>query len=174
MTINTQNTSLEEALSFSEADLQVNASGVMSDSQREALCAYLNRFKLSIGAGLFALPMIFVLIALFGRLTGSFDGQIFLYFGIASGLVALYGLYMAFKQLSVIDADINEGRAEIAEGYVELKTTTGGRTRTVYHLHIGAVPFVVSKAMFEAFHDGERYRVYYTPRAKRLLSAERV
>lgn len=52
------------------------------------------------------------------------------------------------------------GAIRVAEGAVEL-TTGRTRTATLYGVKLGQKQFFVSKAQYEAFQQGQTYRLYY-------------
>jgi hypothetical protein len=67
--------------------------------------------------------------------------------------------------------DLNANTVLLAKG-VGNRSYTGGRNPTFYY-HIGeAQRLSVSSAAYFAFIEGKHYKIYYTPRAKRIVNIE--
>jgi hypothetical protein len=162
---------LMSALSFTERDLRSNQEGELSDSQVERLrrerSAYLGRsaivLSISPVAGIYA-------VAEAGRLLHS-AVPLLLLVALALGCYALY----VWLRLRRLDGDLRSGYAAYVEGAARRSTShdpTRGQHR--YTLTVGDLRFEVSKRVYDAFEDDQRYRVYYTPNTQTLLSAERM
>lgn len=82
------------------------------------------------------------------------------------------GLYLLLTSLQ----DVFSRRVDSWEGIglrtYRQDTDTDGSTRTNYYYVIGGKEFKVSKKAYEAFENGRRYRVYFTPRRKRMVNLE--
>jgi hypothetical protein len=162
---------LMTGLTFTERDLRSNREGELSDSQHERLRrergAYLSRSALVLSispvAGIYA-------IAEAGRLLHT-PVPLLLLVALALGGYALY----VWLRLRRLGGDLRSGYAASVEGVAQRSTAhdpTRGQHR--YTLTIGDTRFEVSKRVYDAFEDDQRYRVYYTPNTRTLLSAERV
>jgi hypothetical protein len=67
--------------------------------------------------------------------------------------------------------DLLEGRVALLEGYVEAVEDSDGEGVT-YHYVLGRQRFMVSGTAYKALAAGVRYRLYYLPHSKRLVSIE--
>lgn len=54
----------------------------------------------------------------------------------------------------------------------KLERDTDGSTRELYYYLVGGREFKVSEDAYQAFENGRRYRVYFTPRRKRMVNIE--
>jgi hypothetical protein len=164
----TTENNLMAVLGYGADDLAENRAGRLSAAQRERLSRSARR-ALLIGV------LIVVAIGLAAAL--------FIYLGSVNGSVILNIVGLA---LTVINAVIvvviaqNRGRtgADLRAGTVT--ALTGRLTRTVrvqnrlvtYVLKVNDEEVQVSRALFAAFSDGGRYRLYRTPASKTLVGAE--
>ena len=76
------------------------------------------------------------------------------------------------RSISVI-SDIWGGKVEYADGHVT-RHIRRARNSRYYIYQLGDMKFNVSKAAYNALIEGREYRVYFTPRAKRLVAIEPV
>lgn len=67
--------------------------------------------------------------------------------------------------------DIWNGKIEYMDGQVT-RQVRRGRNARYYIYQLGDIKFNVSKAAYNALIEGREYRVYFTPRAKRLVAIE--
>ncbi|HLV99304.1 MAG TPA: hypothetical protein VKT82_11580 [Ktedonobacterales bacterium] len=82
----------------------------------------------------------------------------------------LFGLLLATYHRWL---DLLEGRAAMLEGFVQATEHSSDDSST-YSYELGKERFTVSSAAYRALIAGERYRLYYLPHSKRLLSIEPV
>lgn len=190
---------LENALYFTQRDLETNAQGEITDFQAGRLR---NRVVMRVGA--FGLVAVFIFVVLglvpvFTMVTGgsgqgfgmsTFSGPVSSFTGLLMPLLSLVAIaavgVMVWRSMGLV-RDLRERRAESVEGRVQLDLhrsyngsmhhvggnhyrMSGGRDQ--YYVYIGGMRFEVSKAGFLAFKNDDPYIVYYAPHSKMLLSAE--
>lgn len=163
------NNILAAAHRFQIEDLEVNRNGGISSGQRNALV------RQALGSGGSAvLGVIFIGAVLWpyllqGRLPQDITSLLFP-LAMALGLLIPGGLAI-YRGLG----DVLSGTVEVAEG-TAMKSTerrSGGRSsRTVYQYNINDTKFQVPQSAYLALIDGLRYRAFYAPRSRKLLSME--
>jgi hypothetical protein len=152
---------LAEAHHFTLADLELNRQGRLSAREAKRLSA---------------LPWVFIAFALvFWSCAGlvaftTFSGRSL---GIGVAVTLALGVVPAFAVLRALwhGADIREKRVVSVEGVVEGRTESSGDTMAYYYLVVDK-KFQVSGGAYPALISGLRYRIFYTPRSKRLVSIE--
>ncbi len=160
--------SLDSALDFNAADLDANRAGQLSPRQIERL-RKTRRRNLSIGAAL--------VLALIVVSSG------FLYFGAAqkSLILSLVGIGVTLCNAALLgvsvraalrlSSDIDKRAVQTLAGPIKHTIRVTGRVAT-YIIHSSGQEIVVSKPTFFALKENAAYRLYRTPEASVLLSAE--
>jgi hypothetical protein len=90
--------------------------------------------------------------------------------GFLIGGLILFGLLVATYQRWL---DLLEGRAAMLEGFVQA-TEHSSEDSNTYYYELDKERFTVTSAAYRALIPGERYRLYYLPHSKKLLSIEPV
>lgn len=153
---------LRRALNFTDADLEANCKGRITERQRRS--NYIYRRPEIIRSG--AIGGLFLALGLFcGLLKGNSVFSLF-------GLLAIPSLVSAFAQWRQMKLDLQGGRVHSASGPVRLNVRPAGRHWVNYYVRVKTLEFQVDKRTFLAFRQGQRYVIYYTPRAKLILSAK--
>jgi hypothetical protein len=150
---------LMDALDFDENDLLANRNGQLGESQYDDLHSQRIQF-LAASVAVFLLIVFFMIFVLvFGNT--FMPGLVMLIIGGAFAMVAyLYSHKLKF------DRDI-QGVVELLEGVVELDII-----QETCALDIDDCRFYVSSKVFLAFKNGDPYRIYFTCRTRKILSAE--
>ena len=87
------------------------------------------------------------------------------------GAIGLFGpLIIAWSALKIL-LDLLGGRVVMVEGQVYRTYSSSGKS-TTYYYQVGGKKFSVSLRAYHALVSGPTYRVYYTPRAERLVALE--
>lgn len=160
---------LMQALKFTEADLQANREGRLSEAQVERLKT---KEITDANVALAALVLMVVVIPLVcgcsliaALVSGSTFGEdpqeilALCFLGTVAAILIMSGAVGSDDYLR----DINEPRVKVIEGPVSLR---GG------FVHISGLRLLPTGYAFDAFEKGVHYRIYYTPHSKILLSAE--
>ncbi len=88
---------------------------------------------------------------------------------VGAGVGGIYLLITSLQDLFSRSVESWEGRG--LRTYRQ-NTDTDSSTRTKYYYVIGGKEFRVNKKAYEAFENGRMYRVYFTPRRKRMVNLE--
>lgn len=164
------------SLGFTPEDLAANRDGALTDSQRERL-HHLQRLEFTSSALLAPIfilfPVAVVIALLYFLLRPTYDGLEWMWVILLVGVVFNIARFMpaGLRRWRAVQADIDAGSAAAAEGRTAIKVVPVKRAKA-YLLRVGKVEFPVPESMAAAFQEGERIRVYYTPDALILLSAE--
>lgn len=146
---------------FSMEDLQTNRDGSLSGGQEVRLFG-----RLSFWIVLLAAFILISYIALQKQVVGE---NMFLYL-----MIILLGLFVflriGWRSISLV-WDIWDGKVEHMDGQVTRHIRRGRNTR-YYFYQLDDVKFIVPKSAYNALIEGKEYRVYFTPRAKRLVAIE--
>jgi hypothetical protein len=157
---------LMRAMGFTEADLDANARGVVTEDQRRRLIhGVLRQFMLTITGIIFIGSFTFV-IAFFraGMIVPPGTTLVSQYAALAVLFFALLtALLLVFLRRSL------RKPVESVEGLVELRKNRIGWPR--HAVCIGELEFTVSEETFDMFEDSMPYRVYYL-QPSIILSAE--
>ena len=149
-------------LDFTFEDLEANREGHFTDNQRAHLRFALLREVVVYGL-LALLPLAGVVVLLSGAPEHPPSGLLLAILMILFGLLSVY----IARQFYATRADL-AGTVKVAVGEAGLHNLGRGG----FSLSIGQQNFPISKSLCAAFTEGKFYRVYYTPRLKRILSAE--
>jgi hypothetical protein len=171
-----------EALDFSQADLQANREGYLTERQQRLLGSVRRARGCGSRAAFIAILVSALSVGfaplLFGGSESAGGEQTIrqvLPYTLAVAVVAVLIMLAALLFGYARSRDIRDGRMSIAEGHAHLTTRYLMRLRlTAYYVQIGGVRFQLGEDESAAFTEGEFYRVYYVkdPPAHVLLSAE--
>ena len=159
---------LMREIPFSEADLESNRSGHMSDIQAARLRHA--RFR-AVFTG-FAVILLVALVATTLLFLAMRNGSIILNL-IAVGLIVINAVMMGMfaRYWLRLSADLRDGEVEIIEGELERVIRPYGRVNN-YIIRIDGVQFSVTRQLFMQFRHESPYRIYRAPYSNALLSAE--
>ncbi len=157
-----------KALDFSEADLEANRRGLISDAQRQ---------RLQRQQSLFSALVVFiggsaVIIAVVGIVVGQRTVPLFTVAMVIFAVIefaVLYALLNRYRQQFA--ADIEQGRVERYQGEVRrmsYRKRRGGLTA----IYIGEYQFYADRLTWRTLTGGQRVYAYVTPASKILLSFE--
>lgn len=68
--------------------------------------------------------------------------------------------------------DLLGGRVAMVEGFVQREEHSSGDDGSTYYYNVGGEQFMVNGVAYQALVPGERYRLYYLPHSKKLVSIE--
>ena len=181
--------SLMEAVKFTDADLEANRNGTVTEAQRAKLGKTLGmtRGATILGFGLFIIVIVAIGVYFF---VFSDSGKALLQSNsddtpvgpIVVGVLAAVVVIIFLSSLRTLTRmnDMARGKVSVAEGTAKLKTyseRTGiGIGMRSYQIKIGKTNFHVQSAVFNAFVEGGSYRVFYIkmPPIHTILSVEQL
>ena len=152
---------LARAIRFSMEDLEANRMGSLSSRQENWLFG--NAFL--IGA-LFLLCGVIILLAV--RFIWR-DELFYMFIGI--GAVGLVAMFVVGWNIARVVLDMWDGKVNQVEGQV-FRHTYRSRNSRYFFYKIDNLKFNVSQSAYNALIEGMDYRVYFTPRSKRLMAIE--
>jgi hypothetical protein len=164
-------------LGFTSEDLAANQSGSLTESQRERL-RRLQRLEFISGVILgpifILLPIAIVVAAIYLILRYFQVDLSWLWLILLVGVIVNIARFVpnGLKRWRAVEADL-AGPVATAAGRASVKTSKVRRA-TAYRLTVGGAEFDVPESIANAFKSGAPYRIYYTPEATILLSAERL
>jgi hypothetical protein len=157
---------------FTAHDLDCNRAGVLSDAQQKAGRQH---WRAQVIGGLIFLLLLLAIAIPLGR-----SGLDLLRAGEVS-LQALVSVAVAGVLLLALGRSAWQARTRLSsqsvavyEGAVERERVLGDEGPTRYYFHCGPVKLAVSGGAYEALVADYTYRIYYSPRLGRALSAEAV
>jgi hypothetical protein len=156
---------LMQALNFTDADLKANRDGSLSQRQR--------RWILLTHGTLIAVGWSFVVVLSLYYLIGEpfhwRRGDLAL-FGCTSiyGLVFLGFIWQTLRYQQQVRKDLKNPPAVLHEVVLKPQAMFSQRT---YTLECGKHQFEVERKVHDAFKNGGKYEIYYTPHTKILLTA---
>jgi len=156
---------LAEALAFTAEDLAANRAGRLSQRQAEWLRRQerrAGRIVILFTLGMAAVPAIALIIFALGRNMPMIGMSVFLLVGLP-----LLGYWVADNERRKWRRDRETGVAASVYGQV----TAGGQPPR--YLRIENLQFALTPKKLAAFEMGAAYSIYYTPRTRVILSAER-
>src|SRR5258707_8100574 len=166
---------LSRALEFSSEDLKANRDGYMTKEQRKKLRNKGRRTAAMVGFYPGFALLLFIDQTILSRLNYSSElihalanFSEFFIAAIVWIILARAIIYQHFK------TDLYKGKAEYIGGRVHLFSENRGRRKFNYRLIISNQIFAISEKISAAFDDGEFYGVYYAPKTKTILSAEKL
>ena len=163
-------TDLMAALNFTEADLDANRDGQLSEEQRARLYGKRIYWLLAIAGVvvlvfLVNLPGVFVI---FGSDDYPPPADILIFTGLIMGCIGILAVLYTRSGLRAIAADLQEKTVEAVQGQIKLEPFGEGSIM----LRVLDRVFSVSDRTGFAFKNGDPYCLYYAPHSKTLLSAE--
>lgn len=166
--------SLLEVFDLNSEDIAENAAGRLAVPQRKRLRQEQMRYWTGVGT---ALLLKVLTLLLYGQLltqdVSSAGLALVIAFAVA---MSGFALWSAWKAL-ILQMDIQAGEVAAFEErvFMDVGQRPAGYMLTAhYALHGDGLTFPVEKTAFLAFQNGAAYRVYYSPRSKVLLGAERL
>lgn len=164
------NLMLMEGLEFSEEELTANRDGYLTKRQRilldqeRGLWRRLNRLIWVLT------PIIIAVIILDGyRIADTPSSRIgFVCFALILAGVSLTYTYLRGKSF---DQDLWKGSVEGIEGLARLESYRA-RDGMKYFVSFEKQRFKISRSAFEAFVSQQKYRIYYVPHSRKIVSAE--
>ncbi len=164
--------SLMGKFDFTEADLQANRTGSISENQRYPLNEMSKR-KLIILI-IVAVVCAFVVIATFTRYGNTSNGI----FAVALAIVIAALVYVLFADYQKLQSDMASGTVDVVYGTPRFRTVSGRSSRS-YLVSIGEIQFSLPRARYEALiaytqreSQGAMVTAYFTPTAKVIVSLE--
>lgn len=162
---------LMQALDFTTEDLNANRRGQLGEHQKARLRKQIARYDLMMGIWLaLAALTAFASAALMFEAHSSNAWGGFL-FAVAFGYIGLTNDGARQK----LNADLRQDQTQTVAGWVMPSTTLkGGDTPArLFKLTIDEHIFFVDGKAYPYFQKGTFYRVYFTPRERRILAVER-
>ncbi len=145
---------LSGVLGFSAADLTANRLGILTNKQRKNLLS--QRLQALVW------PSALLLVVILGGLLIEAEWLV-IAFTSACIISVIVAIWVRFSQ----DLD---GPVEVIAGKWNPQRSTLGR----YAVDIGGLVFTVPASSQRAFSESARYRLYYTPGTRTILSAEMI
>ncbi len=164
---------LRKALDFDDVDLDANRNGAITPKQRLMLSRK-QGWQISHTPGTYFFLFSVLLIAtcaLWNPLSQTLLLVLVVYTALAV-VISSVSLTLLMNRLIRIRIDLREGTVHTIGGQVSLDVRSPSRYNVKCSLRVQDMRFEISKAVMLAFHNGEYYRVYYTPHSKTVLSAE--
>lgn len=137
------------AFSFTEADLDTNRLGRLSERQRQQLGAHQQRQRWQFGL-LWGMMLVLMLASLFAA---RHLWELALWWG----LEVAFMVWLGWRSIPVFRPSGSDADLAAVEGTASLKVIGTER----YGLWIGNLRFNLTLDQYHALTDGERYRVYY-------------
>ncbi len=169
------NADLMNAFSFTEPELYTNRQGHLTQRQINRL------WRMSFDASILPAFFLMLSIALFSvtlrdfRLLNQPDNMRFKVLG-AGALVLVCVAFGVWRWLRIasdaLAADVRTIEGKLSLG--ALQTRNIGYYGTGYRVTVNTTGFIIPSAARSALTEGKRYRLYFTPKAKIILSIERV
>lgn len=164
----TQPADLRTALDFDDADLAANREGKLSLRQAERLRATRQR-NVRIGAAL-VLALIVISSGLL-YLAAAQKSLILNLVGVGVTLCNAALLGVNVRGILRLSSDIDRGEVQTLTGRVKHTIRVTGRVAT-YIVRIDQQELVLTKPVFFALREDQRYRLYRSPEARVLLAGE--
>jgi hypothetical protein len=153
---------LASALNFTEEELAANRDRYMTKAQRVRLRREFMRYRVGLALTVGA---IWSLIWAWLWLNARDNQNMYLLINVV-GVIPLVG--NAFSSWRSVKLDLLKGDVAMEAGHIGLQFIGRG----ISALTIQQVIFSMSSEVLSAFRDGARYRIYYAPHTKHILSAE--
>jgi hypothetical protein len=160
------------ALHFSQRDLHVNRNGYLSEAQKAMMRQWRKRaLQEGVLALLLGLPSMALIFSAVRRTNAGFAVPLLLVIGAVT-------FYIAGQDLAAwarVGADIYSERARSARGRATLWLGPSLLWREpAYHVRLRGITFQVDKQAYRWFDQFERYKIYYAPNSRIILSAEQL
>jgi len=146
---------------FSIQDLELNRQGSLSGRQGIRLFGYA-----SLSGAFF---LIFIGMSILAAQSQKENGKLMMYIFLVALIVVVF-LLLGWGSIKDI-LDIWDGEVRSMDGQV-LRQIRRGRNTRFYVYQLGELNFKVSRFAYNALMEGREYRVYLTPRNKRLVAIE--
>jgi len=161
-------TNLAQLLQFDQNDLAANRKGYLTQAQHERLSqGQASALTVSLFMGAAVVISLFAGV-LFGGLVLAVCGSLSLLGGLLT-LIEIYSGQHSYGQ------DLDSGQVESIQGRVVVRQKEDLHgTGYYYDLSVGDIRFRLNEVQAQAFATGDTYILYYTPRSRVLLSAERI
>ncbi len=157
---------LMAAFNFDEDDLEANQGGYLSQRQINRLKAVRNRSL----STFVLLALLFAFLAFFIVAAGFHPPTILP--SVVTAFVVILAVYsISGTKPGAIIRDLSDNQAAVSEGRVDL-LLSNAQYGSEYFLRVENVRFTVTQNAFLAFKNGDPYRIYYTPRSRKILSVE--
>jgi hypothetical protein len=155
---------------FTADDLDCNRAGMLSDAQRRRRRQLL---LAQLSGGLIILLLVLAIAIPLGRsgLDSLRAGEVRLG-GLASMAIAGVLLVALGRSAWRARTRLSGQTVAVYEGLVERSRVIGSEGSTLYYFHCGPVKLTVSEGAYQALVADYTYRVYYSPRMSKALSAE--
>jgi hypothetical protein len=155
---------LQQALKFTDADINANREGKITQSQAERLSnTQVGLGKFSAAIVIFGILILFV-IHTFANLDNDATT---LYTIVVLILCAILAPTM-FGNSVTIRQDVEGDQVVSVQGIVRKRYSV----KTGYNLYIGQIRFSIFRHTYNSFEDGAMYKIYFIPNSKTILSAE--
>ena len=164
----TRQTALSRVLNFTEDDLTANGEGRLSETQRARLRSQMVFW--GIGGGLMFLIMA---LALIGLLNLQFNLLSLIGMAVVGLLMLVFGAG-TWIEVSERWFDLYKGVVLSVTGEAELYVRSRVQGVAYHSMKIGGLDFPLPDPVQLAFYPGDRYEVFYTPKAKIIMSAVRL
>lgn len=151
------------AFAFDEDDLEANRLGYLSQDQFIRLKKSQNRTLLTLAIISFVTLILFPVF-----FAWSLNVAI-----AVLALVAALGVVGFVYALNMhnLRKDLRENEVRVAEGRIEL-SDKHEQNGIKYFLRVDKQRFLIKKEKYFALKNGDPYRIYYTPRTKRIVAVE--
>ena len=162
---------LRQNLNFTDDDLVANRAGKMSERQRKALWRkLLNRNRMLLFA-FFISSMALTYFLIVGDEEWEHPGQFWI-----TAVIFAYITVLLVSKVGAIRTDIEHKKIAMVEGRIKLQIRKSREEVPMHRIHIDntSLEFGVSSWEFKSFCNTALYRIYYAPRSKIILSAERL
>ncbi|MFN8375308.1 MAG: hypothetical protein U0694_20825 [Anaerolineae bacterium] len=157
---------LGRMLHFDAETLQANRGGTLTEAQRAAFWRQQAVELCGLGA-VYAVTAALLVAAALWVLHGTGEPLVALTCLSVPLLVGAGGAFETFRNWKDARDDLGDGAVAVIEGTIR---------RPYFHstrLRVGETLFYAAPAVYLTLRDGARYRVYYLPRTRRILSLER-
>lgn len=156
-------TELERQIGFTSEDVAENRAGKLTERQRGRL----NR-KLIFTVLTFIWIIVLMVIALMilGLVEGGTPARLFIF--------AVAGAFMAIRAFDIWRTwqDLSAGSVAMVEGKARVRPSRRRRQGQRFPVYIEDKQFWVTARQQQHLHDGLRYKVYYTPNVRMIVSVE--
>lgn len=165
--------SLQTILGFTDADLDANRAGQLSDSQRNVLLRGWRRTRNILIVAILVLGLAATFILFFGQENQS---PVLTFIGMGLTVVNALLVGMGARSYMRTQRDLREGGVTALEGELRhtIQLNVRNRRSRVYALDIAGERLIVPRDTFNAFEERAAYRIYRTPSTQILLTAERL
>jgi hypothetical protein len=160
------------ALRFSQHDLHVNRNGYLSEAQKAMMRQWLKRaLQEGVLVLLLGLPSMALIFSIVRRTNAGFAVPLLLVIGAVTCYIAGQDLLTWTR----VRADIDRERVRSARGRATLWLGPSLLWREpTYHVRLRGITFQVDKEAYRWFDQFVRYKIYYAPNSRIILSAEQL